>query len=142
MPIFLTGVGSSLKVSYNGTDLTAFVRSVTINQEYDAQEITAAGATAKAYLPGLRDDTIDVEFYQSFAASEVDQTINSLLGSTTGATLVVQSNSATVASTAPKWTLLGSPYTYNPIDGSVGDPSMTKITFRPVAGQAITRGTS
>ena len=141
MPIFLTGVGTNLKVQYGGTDLTSFVRAVTINYEYDDVDITAAGATAKAHLPGLRDDSIDIEFYQGYGTTEVDQTLNTYLGSTTGATLVVQSSSATVNSTNPKWSMLGTPFTYNPMDGNVGDASTTKVTFKPVAGQAITRGT-
>lgn len=100
------------------------------------------GATAKAYIPGLTDDTIEIEFYQDFAAANVHATINPYVGSSSGATLVIQSNASTVSTTNPKWTLIGSPYNYNPLQGDVGTPSTTRITFRPAAGQAITTGTS
>jgi len=143
MGIFLTGVGAgSFLLSYNGVDLTNHVKSVTINQNFDAVEITAMGAVAKAYVPGLRDDSVDVELFQDYAASSVDQTIFPFLGSATGATLLIQTSGTTVNSANPKYTLLGSPYTYNPVDGTVGSAGMNKITFKPAAGQSIVRGTS
>lgn len=143
MAIYLQGVGAnSFLLTYAGTDLTANVRSVTINENYDEVDVTAMGATAHAILPGLRDDSVEVEFYQDFAASKVDSTITTYLGSTSGATLVIQSSGSTVSATNPKWTVLAAPFTYSPIAGTVGEASMTTITFKPVAGQSITRATS
>lgn len=143
MSIFLNGVGaSSFKVTVAGTDLTNHVKSVTINQEYDDVEITAMGATSHAHTPGLRDDSIDIEFFQDFAASSVDQTINPLLGSSTGGTVIIIAGGTAASSTTPSFTLVGIPFTYTPIDGSVGEASMTKVTFRPAAGQSITRATA
>lgn len=143
MAIYLLGVGSTaLKVTYNAVDLTDHVKSVTINMDYNDVEITAMNATSVAHSPGLRDDSIEIEFYQDFASSSVHSTINSYLGSASGATLIVQSNGGTVSSTWPKFTLLSSPYTYQPLAGSVGDASMTTVTFMPAASSAITVGTS
>ena len=143
MSIYMTGVGvGSFKVTYNAVDLTDHIRSVTINQTFDDIDVTAMGAVAHAHVPGLRDDSVDIEFYQDFAASEVDATINGLLGSTSGATLLIQTSGTTVTATAPKYTVLAAPFNYSPIDGQVGTASMTKVTFKPVAGQYIARGTS
>jgi hypothetical protein len=143
MAIFLTGVGAnSFKVTYAGADLTADVRSVTINQTFDNVEVTAMGAVAKAYIPGLRDDSIDVELYQDYAALKTDPTIYPYLGSPSGATLIISTSGSTVSTTQPQYTLIGSPYTYNPVDGQVGAASMTKVTFRPAAGQYINRVTT
>jgi hypothetical protein len=143
MGIFLNGVGAnSFKVTVAGTDLTDHVKSVTINQEYDDVDVTAMGATAKAHMPGLRDDSLDIEFFQDFAASKVDATLNTLLGSATGSTVVVIAGGTTASATTPSYTLIGSPYTYNPIDGSVGEASMTKVTFKPAPGQSIVRATA
>lgn len=143
MPIFLQGVGAnSFKLTYSGVDLTDHVKSVTINQEYDQVETTAMGAVNKAFAVGLSDASVEVEFYQDFDASKVDATLSPLLGSSTGATLVIQTSGATVTATNPKYTMVAAIYNYNPIAGSVGEASMTSPTFRPVSGTTLTRGTS
>lgn len=143
MAIYLQGVGTgSFLLSYGGVNLTDHVRSVTINMAHDEVDVTAMGAIAHAVVPGLRDDSVEVEFYQDFDSSKTDATINTYLGSTSGATLVIQSSGTTVSTTNPKWTVLSSPLSYEPLNATVGDASTTTITFKPVAGQAITRGTS
>ena len=64
MGIFVTGVGAnSFLFSFNGVDLTNHVQTVKINQAYDQIDITAMGAVSKAYVPGLRDDSVDVTFF-------------------------------------------------------------------------------
>jgi len=45
---------TNVSVSYNSVDLSDHVESVEINQSYDEVEITAMGATAKSFSPGLR----------------------------------------------------------------------------------------
>lgn len=143
MAIYLQGVGAnSILVTYAGATLTDHIRSITINENYDEVDVTAMTATAHAIIPGLRNDSIDIEFYQDFAASSVDATLNTYIGSTSGATLVIQSSGSTVTATNPKWTLVGAPMTYSPLNAAVGEASTTTVTFKPVAGQSITRGTS
>lgn len=143
MAIFLNGVGANtFKVSVGGVDLTDHTKSVTVNQEYDDVDITAMGAVSKAHTPGLRDDSIDLEFFQDFAAGKVDATINPLLGAAAGGTIIVIAGGTAASATTPSYTLVGIPFTYQPIDGSVGDASMTKVTFKPAAGQSIVRATA
>ncbi len=142
MAILLTGVGAnSFLVTVSGTNLTNKVKSVTINESYDEVEVTAMGATAHSYVPGLRDDSIEIEFFQDQVPTSVDSIINAALGSSAGATVVVIAGGTVATSSTPSYTLVGAPFTYSPIDGSVGDASMTKVTFKPVAGQSITRAT-
>ncbi len=143
MAIYLQGVGAnSFLVTYAGATLTDHIRSLTIHQSYDEVDITAMGAVAHAVVPGLRDDSVDIEFYQDFASSSVDATLTNYLGSSTGATLVIQSSGSTVSSTNPKWTVVSAPLTYEPLNAAVGEASVTTVTFKPVAGQSISRGTS
>ncbi len=143
MAIFLTGVGAgSFLLKYNAVDLTDHVQSVTINQTFDKVETTAMGATSKQYLPGLRDDSVDVTFFNDYAASEVDATLFPFLGSSAGATLLIQTSGSTVSATQPKYTMVACLYNYTPIDGQVGTASMNKVTFAPAPGSSITRGTS
>jgi hypothetical protein len=143
MAIYLQGVGSTAcKFTVGGVDLTSRLKSITINQEYDAVEVTASNATSKAYLVGLADDSWDVEMFQDFASSMTDATFYPLLGSSTGTTVVYQTNGGTVTATNPKYTLLATVYSYQPVSGSVGDVSMLKINLKPAAGATTTRGTS
>lgn len=143
MAIYLQGIGSTAcKFTVGGVDLTNHLKSITINGDYDAVEVTAMNATSKAFLVGLRDDSWDLEMFQDFAASSVDATFYPLLGSSTGATFVYQTNGGTVTATNPSYTLLGTIYSYQPVDGSVGDASMIKINVKPAAGGATARGTS
>ncbi len=142
MAISLIGVGTnSFKVTVSGVDLTADTKSVTINQTYDDVDITAMAATSKAHLPGLRDDSIDIEFFQDRATSKVDQTLNGIIGVAAGATVVIIDGATAASATTPSYTLIGIPFTYSPIDGSVGAVSMTKVTFKPAQGQSIVRAT-
>lgn len=144
MAIYITGVGTdSFLLTYAGATLTDHVKSVTINMDYDDVDVTAMGAVAHAHMPGLRDDSIDVEFYQDFASGKVDATLSTYLGATSGATILVQSSASTVSATQPKWSCLNAiPFTYHPIDGTVGEASMTNVSFKPLTGASISRGTS
>ncbi len=143
MGIFITGVGTnSFLFKYNGVDLTNHVQSVTINQSFDDIDITPMGSISKQHAPGLRDDSVDVTFFNDYATSSVDATLFPFLGSTTGATVLIQTSGATVSATQPSYTFVGCLYNYTPIDGTVGTASMNKVTFKPAAGSSITRGTS
>lgn len=143
MAIYLVGVGAnSSKLTVGGVDLTDHCRSVDINQTYDQVDDTAFGAVNRAFLVGLSDASITVEFYQDFAASSVDVTLTPLLGSSTGTTVVFQSNGATVSATAPKWTQVSGIFEYHAVNGAIGEVSTTNVTFKPISGQTLTRATS
>lgn len=133
---------TNASVTYNSVDLSDHVESVEIDYAYDDVEVTAMGATAHSFAPGLRNDKITVNFYQDFASGKVDATLNALVGSATGAALVVKPVATTVSSTNPSYTMTASPYTYQPLSGKVGEASMTSVEFRPVAGGYIVRATT
>lgn len=143
MAIYAFGVGASGGlVTIAGSTITDHIKSGSVNYEYAELEITAMGATAESSTPGLRKDSIELELYQDFASSSTDALINAALGVAAGVTVVVQSSGTTVSTTNPKWTLVGIPYTYSPIDAGAGEISMTKVKFSPASGQAIVRATS
>jgi hypothetical protein len=133
---------TNASVTFNSVDLSDHVESVEINQSYEDVEITAMGATARAYSPGLREDEVTITFYQDFAAAKVDQTLQGYLGSATGAALVIKPTSGAVSTTNPSYTMTATIYSYQPLAGSVGEASMTQVTFKPAAGSAIVRATS
>lgn len=143
MAIYLQGVGATAcKFTVGGVDLTSRLKGITIEQSYDSVEVTASNATSKAYLVGLAEDVWTVELYQDFAASLTDATFYPLLGSSTGATMIYQTNGGTVTTTNPKYTMVGTVYSYQPVSGSVGDVSVVSIEIRPAAGSSTVRATS
>jgi hypothetical protein len=143
MPIYVaTGtLAPGLKVG--GTDLSDHVKDIEVQQNVADVDTTAMGATTQTHAAGLRDDRIMVTFFQDFAASKVDATLFPLSGSVTGATIIAYANGTTASSTAPSFTMVGAPFDYSPINlGGPGEASTTKVTFLPVAGSSITRGTA
>jgi hypothetical protein len=129
-------------ITYAGQDLSDHADKVMIDMSSDEVEVTAFGGTAHAFVPGLRADSIQITFLQDWASNKVDQTLNTYQGSTTGATMVIKPTSATVSSTNPTYTAVVTPFSYHPIDGSVGDANKTDVTFRCVQGGKITRATA
>lgn len=125
-------------VSINGVDLSASVRSVTINTEAEDLEDTAMGDTYRSRIGGLKDWSIDVELNQDFTAAQADATIFPLLGTVTA--VVIKPVNTTVAATNPQYSGNVLVSEYNPLDGSVGDLATTSVSW-PGAG-ALTRATS
>jgi hypothetical protein len=133
---------TNVSVTYNSVDLSDHVESVEVNQSYDQVEITAMGASARTFTPGLRDDEITLNFYQDFAAGEVHQTLQALVGSAAGAALVIKPTTAATSTVNPAITVTCAPYEYSALSGAVGDASQTSVTFKPSAGSAIVYATS
>lgn len=142
MAIYVATGTSSPGLKVGGTDLSDHVRQIEVNMSADDVDITAMGATSHAHAPGLRDDKITVQFFQDFAASKVDASLNTLVGSATGATIIAYANGTTATATAPSYTMVGILLDYSPIDVEIGNASQTTVTFVPAAGSSITRGTS
>ena len=126
-------------VTVNSVDLSDHVESVEINISKDDVDLTSMGASAREHGAGLRDDQIVVNFFQDFAANEVDATLWPLLSST-GFTVVVKPTSASVSSTNPSFTATCLLFEYAPLAGSVGEASQTSVTFQCTG--AVVRATT
>lgn len=126
-------------VVVNGVDLSNRVAEVEVNINADEVETTAMGATGKARLAGLRDDSFTLKFRQDFAAANVDATMFPLVGAAPF-TVVVKPTSAAVSATNPSYTGSCILTEYQPIAGEVGSVADASVTL-PVDG-AITRATS
>lgn len=126
-------------VSINSVVLSDHVDSVEIQMEHEDLDITAMGATSRAHVAGLRDDRITINFFQDHAASEVDATLNGLLGLNAGFPIEIRPSSAAVSATNPKYTGTFIMLSYTPISGTVGEVSQTEVEFVPAAGSQITR---
>ena len=129
-------------ISINGVNLSDHVSKVTCEDTRDQVDITAMGATNKAYTKGLGDGKVTVDFFQDFAASKVHSTVQPLLGSTTGITVEVRADSAARSATNPAFLMTGLPFNYNMLDGSVGDASSMSVEFVNTSQTGITYPTS
>ena len=130
-------------VTYNSVDLSDHVQSVLIDMSSEEVDTTAMGATARNSSPGLRADTVTINFFQDFATGKVDATLSAAQGSSAGFAMVIKPTSSAVSSTNPSYT--GSnmtPFSYHPLDGQVGAASQTSVTFKCVGNTKIVRATT
>ncbi|HEY5987000.1 MAG TPA: hypothetical protein VIV12_11590 [Streptosporangiaceae bacterium] len=125
-------------ISVNSVDLSDWCTSATLSVEVDEQEDTAFGDTYRSRLGGLRDWSLDLEFNQDFAASAVEATLFSLLGTSTA--VDIRANTNLVTATNPRYTGNVLVTQFSPIDGAVGDIATTSVSW-PGNG-TLTRATS
>jgi hypothetical protein len=134
-----TFLSNTTQVTVNAVNLSAYVSSVTINQEFDQLETTAMGDTGHDYIAGLENSSITIDFNADFATSLVNQTINGsgagngLVGTTTVVT--IKPTNAATSATNPLYTatclVTQWPQVYN-----VGELATVSVTW-PVNGAVV-----
>jgi len=112
--------------------------SASLEINYDDVETTAFGDAVRTRIAGLGDATLNITFNQDYAASEVDSTLNGLVGSTTA--FVFKATGASVSATNPSYAGTVVVTAYTPMSAEVGTLSTLSVSW-PVTG-AITRATS
>ena len=133
---------SNPNVTINSVALQDQCTSAVVNYVYEQLETTAFGDTARKFggsaVTSLQNNSIEVELYQSYAASETEATIFGLVGIVT--TLVVAPASGSVSSTNPFYTLVGAYLeSHTPINASLGELSTITLTF---SGGVLTKTTT
>jgi hypothetical protein len=133
---------SNPTVTINSVDLQDQCTSATVNYVLEQLETTAFGDTARKFggsaVTSLQNNSVEVTLYQSYAASETEQTIYGLVGIQT--TLVIKPTSAAVSATNPSYTLTGAYLeSHTPINASLGELSTLTLSF---AGGVLTKATS
>lgn len=109
-------------------DLSDDTESVTLNYSAEMLDETAMGDTTRIRKGGLLDWSLDVNFHQDFAASQVDATLFSLVGTTTCVELRPLNSCSTTIN--PSYTGICVLETYNPVGGSVGSLLDAPATFQ------------
>jgi hypothetical protein len=112
-------------VVVNSVNLSAWIRSVTLETSRPEVDVTAMGNTHQQFAPGIGDATITLEVYQDYAAAAVDATLYPLSSSESAFNVVIKPTSAAVSATNPSYTM----------------SSLLYVTFRN-AGTGITKATS
>jgi hypothetical protein len=120
---------SNPTVTINAVDLSDQCTSATLTYTNEAQESTAFGDTARKYTSGLQNNEVTVTLYQSYAATETEATIYTLVGTTTN--IVLKPATGTTSATNPSYTLTGAYLeSHTPIAASLGELSTVTLTFR------------
>ena len=136
-----TLVFTDASVKINAVDLSDHVKSVKLNYSAELQEATTMGMTSKARKGGLKDWSVDIEFYQDYAAGKVDATIQPIVGTQVAFELIPVKGAA-VSATNPRYTGNGIIDSYPPYTGGVGDMGMAPVTMQGSDGVPLSRATS
>ena len=126
-------------LSINGVDLSDHVESVTLTYSAELVDDTTMGDTTRTRIGGLLDWSISADLAQDLAASEVNATLFSLVGSTF-AVILRADNSEGVGAANPNFTGTGILESYIPVGGSIGERLNTSITIQ--AAGALSAATS
>ena len=119
---------SNPTLSINSVDLSDQCTSAVINYVSEQLENTTFSNTSRSFTAGLFSNSVTVTLYQSYAASETEASIYSLVGTTT--TLVLKPTSSAVGATNPSYTLTGAFLSaHTPINASLGELSTIDLTF-------------
>ena len=126
-------------ITINSVLLTDQCTSATVNYVYEQLETTSFGDTARKFggaaVTSLQNNSIEVELFQSYAASETEATVFGLVGVTT--TLIVAPASGIATATNPIYTLTGCYLeSHTPINASLGELSTLTLSF---AGGVLTK---
>lgn len=127
-------------VLVNAVNLSAFVRSVSINYKAEIQDDTAGGDTSRSRIGGLKDWDISLELNQDFAASAVDATLFPLVGASFA--VDVRPTSAARSATNPSYTGTGILPEYAPLGTGIGELVTTSIAIQCADGVALQRLTA
>ena len=134
---------TDVSVTVNSVDLSSFLTSVTLSTSVDVVETTGMGsAAAKTRLPGLKDNSVTLEFNQDFAASGPEITVNAIGSSLLGTVvpIVIKPTSGAVSATNPSYTFNAVVSEWQNLQAAVGELSTISCSW-PITG-AITKTAS
>lgn len=131
-----TLVLTDASVTINSVDLSDHVRSVTFNYNAEALDETAMTQDTRINRAGLFAWDLEVEFYQDYAASEIDQTLNGLVGAA-AFPIEVKPTSAATSATNPAYQGNAILTSYAAVAGGVGEMAMARASF--ASAGSITR---
>jgi hypothetical protein len=122
---------TNANVQLAGTDISSYVKQVTLTTSVNEVETTAFGNTAKTRVAGLLDNKVQLSLQQDYSA--VEGLVYPLVGGT-AVTLIVRPNGTGSASTAnPQYSASVLVTEWMPVNGAVGDLATADVTW-PISG--------
>ena len=126
---------TNANITFNGTDISSNVASVTLSTSAAEVPTTAFGSTAITRVSGLIDNSVTFSIHNDYNA--IDGIFFPLVGST-AVTCVIKPNGTAAASSAnPSYTFSVLVTEWTPVNGAVGELNTADVTF-PISG-AITK---
>jgi hypothetical protein len=134
---------NSVKVVVNSRDLSDHAFNVDTPSEKEQVDVSGFSATAtREFLPGVADQTIEVQFENDFAASSVHATLEPLYSGGSVFPLYVQPDmTAGTSATNPIFGGTAVLFSYNGLSGALAARAETTATFKPAAGSRFAWGT-
>ena len=129
---------SNASVLLGTDDISAFVKQVTIDQGVEELDQTAMGNTTRINYPGLATWSMEIEVFNNFASDSCDDVVSAKLGSTF--TVSVKPTATAGDADNPEWSGTTFITAYNPVQGTVGDLAMSRISLS--AAGALSRATA
>ena len=129
---------NNAKVILNGTDISAAIKSVTVNYSSAMLDTTAMGNNGIARIAGLKDWSIDAVMHQIMSCT--DSVIFPLVG--TSACVEVRPINACASANNPIYSGVGIIATYTPLQGNVGVVLDAPIKMQGSDGNALARASS
>lgn len=125
-------------VSFAGTDISTYAKSITLTTSLDVVETTSFGNTAKTRVAGLADNSVAIEFNQDFASSALESVIYPTIG--TSVAIVVKPVAGTSTASNPQYSFNALISEWTPLSGAIGELATASVTW-PISG-VITKATS
>src|SRR4051795_6401945 len=125
----------------NAVDLSNHAFNVDTPSEKEQVDVSGFNATGtREYLPGMADQTIEVQFENDFAAASVHATLEPLFRLGTTFVVYVVPTTATVSATNPAYGGQATLFSYNGLSGALNARSDTTATFKPAPGSSFQWG--
>lgn len=126
-------------VMVNAVDLSDHAFNVDTPSEREQVDVSAFSPTrTREYLPGLADQTIEIQFENDFAAASVHATLSTIFQNGTNVLVyVVPDKTAPISATNPAYGGHGTLYSYNGLSGALNARSEVTATFKPFTGSSF-----
>jgi len=124
-------------LSLNAVDISALIKSISINRNPDMKDNTRMGHTGKSRKKGLDDWSFDIELLDDFTDDAVDEDLWTLFDAGTTFVIIWKPVNTTTGAGNPRYYGTGIIESF-PLGGAVGDLATKKIRV-VAAGTALTR---
>jgi hypothetical protein len=135
---------NDVRVVVNSVNLSDHAFNIDTPSEKEQVDVSGFSPTGtREFLPGLADQTIEVQFENDFSASSVHATLEPLYSSGSAFPLYVQPVSALgTSATNPIYGGTAVLYSYNGLSGGLAARAETTATFRPAPNSRFAWGTT
>jgi len=117
-------------VVLGGTDISAYVASITLSISVNEVETTSFGSGgAVTRVGGLQDNSVTLSMHQDYSA--IEGLVFPLIGGTTS--LVIKPNGTAVGTANPSFSMTPLVTEWTPVNGAVGELAVVDVTW-PISG--------